>query len=248
MVLPLFVLGVAAAWLFMGEALRVFDSGVPPIEKLTFERRVLDENGIHLKVRAGGSEPMTIAQVQVDEAYWKFTQEPQGNIERVASAWLHIPYPWVFGEAHKVKVVTKTGTTFEHEIAVAIATPKPHINQLRPQALVGAFALHNITEGIGIAAPILKVRPSLVAFVGLALLAGAPAIVGMWVGSLAVTPQWAGLALAIGAGAILQVIVEVSAYVLRGQAGTAQALSPGIFAGLALGLALMYGTAMLVKV
>jgi hypothetical protein len=298
MVLPLFVLGVAAAWLFMGEALRVFDSGVPPIE-----RRVLDENGIHLKVRAGGSEPMIIAQIQVDEAYWKFTQEPQGNLERVASAWLHIPYPWVFGEAHKVKVVTKTGTTFEHEIAVAIATPKPHINQLRPQALVGAFVgilpvaiglmfypalrrlgrdginfvmaltvgllafllvdtlkdafeiagrtaaafqghvmvalvtlmsflgllafgrrggvptglalatcialgiglhnlgeglaigaafaagaaslgtflvlgftLHNITEGIGIAAPILKVRPSLVAFVGLALLAGAPLV------------------------------------------------------------------------
>ena len=24
---------------------------------------------------------------------------------RVASAWIHIPYPWVLGEAHKVKVV-----------------------------------------------------------------------------------------------------------------------------------------------
>ena len=36
---------------------------------------------------------------------------------RVASAWIHIPYPWVLGEAHKVKAVTKTGTVFEHEIA-----------------------------------------------------------------------------------------------------------------------------------
>lgn len=374
-VLPLFLFGLAAAWLFMGDPLRVFDSGAPPIEKLTFERRVLDENGIHLKVRAGGSEPMTIAQVQVDEAYWTFTQDPPGDLARVASAWIHIPYPWVLGEAHKVKVVTKTGTTFEHEIAVAVATPKPHINQLRPQALVGAFVgilpvaiglmfypvlrrlgrdginfvmamtvglllfllmgtlkdafeiagraavafqghvmvtlvalmsflglvaigrrggaptglalatyialgiglhnlgeglaigaafatgaaslgaflvlgftLHNITEGIGIAAPILKTRPSFITFVGLALLAGAPAIVGMWLGSLALTPQWAGLALAIGAGAILQVIVEVSAYVLRGQGGAAQALSPAIFGGLTLGVALMYGTAMLVKV
>lgn len=373
-VLPLFLFGLAAAWLFMGDPLRVFDNGAPPIEKLTFERRVLDENGIHLKVRAGGSEPMTIAQVQVDEAYWTFAQDPPGDLARVASAWLHIPYPWVLGEAHKVKVVTKTGTTFEHEIAVAVTTPKPHINQLRPQALVGAFVgilpvaiglmfypvlrrlgrdginfvmaltvgllvflladtlkeafeiagrtaaafqghvmvalvalmsflgllafgrrggaptglalatyialgiglhnlgeglaigsafatgaaslgtflvlgftLHNITEGIGIAAPILKSRPPLIVFVGLAMLAGAPAIVGMWLGSLALTPHWAGLALAIGAGAILQVIVEVGAYVARGQDAAGQALTPGIFGGLALGVALMYGTAMLVK-
>lgn len=374
-VLPLFLFGLAAAWLFLGQPLRVFDSGTPPIEKLTFERRVLDENGIHLKVRAGGSEPMTIAQVQVDEAYWTFTQDPPGDLERVASAWVHIPYPWVLGEAHKVKVVTKTGTTFEHEIAVAVATPKPHINQLQPQALVGAFVgilpvaiglmfypalrrlgrdginfvmaltvgllvfllvdtmkeafeiagraaaafqgqvmvalvallsflgllaigrrhgaptglalasfialgiglhnlgeglaigaafatgaaslgtflvlgftLHNITEGVGIAAPILKNRPPFIVFVGLALLAGAPAILGMWLGSLALIPHWAAFALAIGAGAILQVIVEVGAYVLRGQSGTAQAFSPVIFGGLALGVALMYGTAMVVKV
>ena len=47
------------------------------------------------------------------------------------------------------------------------------------------FTLHNITEGIGIAAPMLKEPPPLSAFVGLALLAGGPAVVGMWIGSLA---------------------------------------------------------------
>jgi hypothetical protein len=138
-VLPLFLLGLAAAWLIVADPMKAFDTGAPPTEKLTFERRVLDDSGIHLKVRAGGSEPMTIAQVQVDEAYWTFKQEPAGDIARVASAWIHIPYPWVVGEAHKVKVVTKTGDTFEHEIAVAVPTPKPHLDQLRPQALVGAF-------------------------------------------------------------------------------------------------------------
>ncbi|UVC14007.1 hypothetical protein IHQ72_25460 [Mesorhizobium onobrychidis] len=37
----------------------------------------------------------------------------------------------------------------------------------------------------------------------------------MWLGSLAYAPQWSALALAIGAGAILQVIVEVGAYLMR---------------------------------
>jgi ZIP family zinc transporter len=137
--LPLFLLGLASAWLFIGDPLRVFDTGAPPVEKLTFERRILDEGGIHLKVRAGGSEPMTIAQVQVDDAYWTFVQDPPGDLARTSSAWLRIPYPWVLGEAHKVKVVTRTGTTFEHEIPVAVATPKPRLDQLRSQALVGAF-------------------------------------------------------------------------------------------------------------
>jgi zinc transporter ZupT len=375
LVLPLFLFGLAAAWLIKGDPLSVFNIGAPPVEKLTFERRVLDENGIHLKVRAGGSEPMTIAQVQVDEAYWTFKQEPPGDIARVASAWIHIPYAWVLGETHKVKVVTKTGTTFEHEITVAVATPKPHLNQLRPQAMVGAFVgilpvaiglmfypllrragpdgisfvlaltagllvflavdtledalelagkaaaafqghvmvaivallsflgllafgrrhgapsglalatyialgiglhnlgeglaigaafatgaaalgtflvlgftLHNITEGIGIAAPLLKERPSVSTFAGLALLAGGPAIVGIWLGSLAQTPHWAAFALAIGAGAILQVLVEVGSYVVRRQGGLEQALSPPIVGGLALGVVLMYATGMLVKV
>ena len=138
-ILPLLVLGIAAAWLIHGDPLRVFDNGAPPVESLTFEQRILDESGIHLKVRAGGSEPMTIAQVQVDDAYWTFTQEPAGSLDRVATAWLHLPYPWVLGEAHRVKIVTNTGATFEHEIAVAVASPKPDLNQLRPQALVGAF-------------------------------------------------------------------------------------------------------------
>ena len=59
--------------------LRAFNNGAPPVEELTFERRILDGAGIHLLVRAGGSEPMTIAQVQVDDAYWTFTQDPPGT-------------------------------------------------------------------------------------------------------------------------------------------------------------------------
>ena len=77
---------------------RPFGGTPPPVEALTVERTVLDENGIALKVRADGTEPVTIAQVQVDGAYWQFSQDPPGARPRLASAWIKIPYPWVEGE------------------------------------------------------------------------------------------------------------------------------------------------------
>ena len=137
--LPLFLLGLAAAWLVVSDPLRAFNNGAPPVERLTFERRVLDNTGIHLLVRAGGSEPMTIAQVQVDDAYWTFLQDPPGDLARLSTAWIHVPFPWTLGEAHAVRVVTKTGTTFDHEIPVAVRTPEAQSSQLVPQAMLGAF-------------------------------------------------------------------------------------------------------------
>jgi zinc transporter ZupT len=115
--------------------------------------------------------------------------------------------------------------------------------------LVLGFTLHNITEGIGIAAPMLKIRPPLWSFAALTLLAGGPAVLGLWIGSLAYAPQWSALALAVGAGAILQVIVEVSAYMMRSdERGRAALFSWPVLSGIAFGLAFMYGTAMLVKI
>jgi zinc transporter ZupT len=372
---PLCLFGLAAAWLVMADPLRAFSNGAPPVEKLTFERRILDGTGLRLLVRAGGSEPMTIAQVQVDDAYWTFTQDPPGELARLSTAWIHVPFPWLLGEAHAVKVISRTGATFDHEIEVAVPTPQADANQLVPQAFLGAFVgvfpvaiglmfypalrgvsrqgmsfllaltigllaflfldsledalelaeeaaaafqgpimvllaaaasfallwfigrrrgaptglalatyialgiglhnlgeglaigaafaagaaglgsflvlgftLHNITEGIGIAAPLVKARPPLSAFVGLALLAGAPAILGMWFGSLAYSPQWSALALAVGAGAILQVIVEVGAYLFRSDSRQPSAVTVSVIGGVVLGLALMYTTAVLVKV
>ncbi|NGO55079.1 ZIP family metal transporter [Allomesorhizobium camelthorni] len=376
LILPLAALGLAISWLLIADPLKNFGNGAPPVENLTFERTILSSDGIRILVRAGGSEPMAIAQVQVDGAYWRFTQEPVGPIGRGATAWLHLPFPWVLGEAHAINVVTNTGATFEHEIAVAVPTPTRDATSLASQALLGVlvgvvpvaigmmfypalrgvgrngmnfllaltvgllaflfvdataeafelagesaalfqgqamvalaaaasflllmtagrrrgvptglalaifialgiglhnlgeglaigaafaagaaglgtflvlgFMLHNITEGIGISAPMLKVRPPLWTFVGLALLAGGPAVIGLWIGSLAYAPQWSALFLAIGAGAILQVVVEVTAYLMRSDGRSSAALTaPATVAGLAVGVAFMYVTAMLVKV
>jgi len=115
--------------------------------------------------------------------------------------------------------------------------------------LVMGFTLHNITEGIAIAAPILKARPPLWRIGALALLAGGPAVLGMWLGSLSYAPHWSALALAIGAGAILQVIVEVAASMARSHEGRLTALlTMPVMAGMAVGVTFMYTTAMLVKI
>lgn len=52
-VVPLSVLGIAIAWLISTDPLRSFNNGAPPVEKLTFERTILDSDGVRLLVRAG---------------------------------------------------------------------------------------------------------------------------------------------------------------------------------------------------
>ncbi|MBA3473442.1 MAG: metal transporter [Rubrobacter sp.] len=115
--------------------------------------------------------------------------------------------------------------------------------------LVLGFTLHNITEGVGIAAPILKEKPKLVHFAGLALLAGTPAILGTWIGGFAYSNLLSAVFLAIGAGAILQVIYEVTRLLLKDSAETkTPALSAPNLGGLTAGIAIMYATALLVSV
>lgn len=358
------------------DPLRSFTTSAPPVEELTVERTILDETGIRALVRADGSAPLQIAQVQVDAAYWAFDQDPPGPLPRLATAWITIPYPWVLGETHRLLFVSRSGVTFEHEIAVALPTPKVGAGTLRAYGLVGlfvgvvpvalgmlfypalragganalvfalaltlgllafllvdtlqealelaaeaapglrasllvwlvaalaflvmlhigrraggrptglrlagaialgiglhnlgeglaigaafttgaaalgaflviGFTLHNITEGIGIVAPILDVRPPFWTFAALTALAGLPAVAGIWLGAYAFTPQWAALALAVGVGAILQVIVEVGGMLLRRTSlQAAGPASASALAGIVLGVGLMYATALLVS-
>lgn len=114
--------------------------------------------------------------------------------------------------------------------------------------LVLGFTLHNITEGVGIAAPLVRQRPRWAHFVFLALLAGGPAILGTWIGGFAFNPVLATLFLALGIGAIVQVIWEVGKLVVRDSARLGQpALNWSTFGGVVVGAAIMYFTAFLVK-
>jgi ZIP family zinc transporter len=112
-------------------------------------------------------------------------------------------------------------------------------------ALVVGFALHNTTEGLAIVAPTARVRLSLRRLALLGLLAGAPAVLGAWVGASAFHPSVAALLFGVGAGAIAQVIVQILPQV-RERDG--RLLSPLVSAGLLAGLVVMYATGLLVSV
>jgi len=113
-------------------------------------------------------------------------------------------------------------------------------------ALVVGFAIHNTTEGLAIVAPVARsgrVRTRTLVLLG--LLAGAPAILGAWIGASAFNPSLAALMFGIGAGAIAQVIVQIARQ-MRGAEG--RGLTPGVAAGLLLGLVVMFVTGLLVSV
>jgi ZIP family zinc transporter len=106
-------------------------------------------------------------------------------------------------------------------------------------ALVVGFALHNTTEGLAIVAPVAAQRPGLRRLVGLGVLAGAPAILGAWLGAAAFQPSVAAFLFGVGAGAIAQVIGQLAPS-LRDRAGVL--LNPLAVVGLLTGLAVMYAT------
>ena len=111
--------------------------------------------------------------------------------------------------------------------------------------LVVGFAIHNTTEGLAIVAPLASGRPSLGRLVLLGVVAGAPAIVGAWIGAAAFNASVAAFLFGFGAGAIAQVIVQL-APTLRDDSG--RTLHPAAVAGLLGGMLLMFATGLLVSV
>jgi ZIP family zinc transporter len=120
-----------------GERLRSPDA--PPVERLAIERVVLRPGVIALTALNDGPDPVTIAQVTVDDAFWAFTASPSTTIGHLGRTSIDIPYPWVTGEAHAVKLLTSTGTPFTHEIAVAVETPQARAANLWLFALIGLY-------------------------------------------------------------------------------------------------------------
>ena len=113
--------------------------------------------------------------------------------------------------------------------------------------LVVGFALHNTTEGLAIVAPIASAPPSLARLATLGLIAGAPAVLGAWIGASAFNSSLAAFLFGAGAGAIVQVIVQL-APALRGSDDAGRGLSPRVVAGLLTGGAIMFATGLLVTV
>jgi ZIP family zinc transporter len=111
--------------------------------------------------------------------------------------------------------------------------------------LVVGFALHNTTEGLAIVAPLAEDRPKLRRLAMLGLIAGAPAVLGAWIGAAAFNSSVVAFLLGAGAGAIVQVVWQLVPSI---RDATGRALNPASAAGVLAGLAVLYATSLLVTV
>jgi ZIP family zinc transporter len=380
--LPILLLAALLALIVrIGPADTLRGDDYPPVERLTFQRVTLEPGAIVVSLLNDGPDPVTISQLQVDEAYWTFEATDAGPIPHLGRTTLRIPYPWVAGETHLVKILTSTGVAFEHEIAVAVETPTPSARFLGVFTLIGiyvgvlpvaigllwfplltrlsdramefllaltvgllafllidgghdgfeaagtlpesfqgavlfalaaagaylvleaigswlksrrrstagdswvlalliavgiglhnfgeglaigsafalgeaalgtllivGFTLHNTTEGLAIVAPLAREsRPVPIKDLAkLGLIGGVPTIAGAWLGGFVYSPVWSVVFLAIGVGAIAQVVVQILRQVAGGQPLARQLVRGPVLAGLTAGVAVMYLTGMLV--
>jgi zinc transporter ZupT len=115
--------------------------------------------------------------------------------------------------------------------------------------LVVGFAIHNTTEGLAIVAPMrgdgASARPGPARLLGLGLLAGAPAVLGAWIGAAAFDPSLAALLFGVGVGAIARVIVQIAPSM---RDGDGRYLHPISVAGMIAGIVALYVTGLLVSV
>jgi zinc transporter, ZIP family len=373
---PLVLLAILVAVFLRTGPAGVFRQSFPPVEELTVERIRLPQFGImEVRVVNGGPEPVTVAQVMVDDANWVHSVDGSRTLNRLESRIITIPYPWVEGEPHTVALVTSTGLTFTGEVPVAALSPTIGTRYLTTFALLGLYAgvipvfigllwlpfvrsvgrrwtdfflcltiglliflgvsalleafetaslvprafqgnalvllgtlgtllvltaigrwrsgtrgersplyvaglialgiglhnlgeglaigtsyasgeialgtflvvgflLHNTTEGLGIVTPLAEERPRLRSLILLGALAGVPTILGAWLGGFTYSPIWTTLFLAIGAGAIAQVVYEL--WRMFSRRASSGMYAPLNAVGLFLGLLIMYATGLLV--
>ena len=381
---PLLLLGALLVVIVRsGPAEAIRGENFPPVERLTFQRVVLEPGAIVISLMNDGPDAVNVAQVQVDDAFWTFTADNGVAMEHLGRTNLRIPYPWVEGEAHVVKVLTSTGTAFEHEIPVAVETPTPNARYFWVFTLIGlyvgvipvvigllwfpfltglsargmdfllaltigllvfllvdgtqegleaagqlpesfqggvlfamaaagaylllegtgswlkkhgrgvdegyrawvlavliavgiglhnfgeglaigsafalgeaalgtllivGFTLHNTTEGLAIVSPLARARQqvSIADFAKLGLIGGVPTIAGAWLGGFVYSPVWSVAFLAIGVGAIAQVVGQIVRQMTREGSTAAMLGTRPVLAGLLSGFAVMYVTGMLV--
>jgi zinc transporter, ZIP family len=382
--LPVVLVAALVGWIVRsGPADAVRGSAYPPVERLTFQRVTLAPGSITATVLNDGPDPVTIAQVAVDDAFWTFTASGGQRLAHLGTTTLTVPYPWVHGEAHVLRVITSTGVTFDHEIPVAVSTPVPNPASFGLYALIGlyvgvlpvtigllwyplvarlgqagldfvialtvgllafllvdaahdatgvaatmpesyqgfvlfafaaaasflgleafgawlgrrqrsarrawvlalmvavgiglhnfgeglaigaafalgeaalgtlliiGFTLHNTTEGLAIVAPLARdrttgARVSIGALARLGLIGGIPTIAGAWLGGFTYSPVWAVIFLALGVGAIAQVMVQIVRQLSDTRSPMEYLTSAPVLSGLAAGFVVMYVTGMLI--
>jgi zinc transporter ZupT len=384
--LVLLALAIWGLYMLLEKTNIVRAEGFPPVEELSVTRTVLRPGLLQLHMVNGGPAEVTIAQIQVDEAYWNFEFDPKDAQGHATLAHLQrgvatVPYPWVIGEALQVALVSKNGVKFPATIDVAVESPRPTsafvglftllgllvgvvpvflgliwypvirrlgsvgidvllcgtlglliflavdagheaielIDKLpsvyggaalfvlgvggsilvlaaigdwlqrnrRSQdeqqmqlslalliavgiglhnmaeglaigaaynsglialgtALVIGFTIHNVTEGLAIVAPLARVKTPLGKLLMMGCIAGGPTILGAYIGGFTYSKLWSLVFLAVGAGAIVQVVYQISRQMAGSQAVLRVFTPLPNLAGLAAGFMIMYATKLFV--
>ena len=138
--LPLLLLVLLVVAFLALDPLSFFTGTFPPLEDLSVQRVLFPEPGhIRVEVINGGPDPVTIAQVTVDNAYWQNTITPDNTLGRLETAVIDIPYPWVDGEPLPINLITSTGLTFPTQTDVAVQSPSVDGRTLLAYALLGIY-------------------------------------------------------------------------------------------------------------
>jgi zinc transporter, ZIP family len=376
--LPVILLGAVIVLFLRTNGAGLSVNSAAPAEALVFEKTVLHPGVIRLHVRNTSPQDITIAQVNVRDAFVPFSAAPGRTVPRLGRAVLDVPYPWVEGEAYSIRLFTGNSVPFDTVVEVATETRGPDSGTLLSFTLIGlyvgvvpvflgmfwfpllrrlgarvfiglmaltvglllylgidaanealesaalvggpfqgvgltgigivatflglqavarlqgraeagetsrrvriafmislgiglhnlgeglaigasfsvgaaalgtflviGFILQNITEGLGIVAPILREKPSLRTLAGLGLLGGAPAIVGTWAGGLVYSPILSVLFLSIGAGAVFEVAWEITRLIRQDLQSARMPLT--IAGGAVAGMSLLYVTGLIIK-
>ena len=111
--------------------------------------------------------------------------------------------------------------------------------------LVVGFIIQNITEGLGIIAPVLRDRPGIRHLALMGFIGGAPAILGSWIGAFSPSPTLAVLFLAIGTGAVYEVVYEIAKLIRKDTAREAMPLT--VFSGIVTGMLVLWVTGLMIK-
>lgn len=111
--------------------------------------------------------------------------------------------------------------------------------------LVVGFIIQNITEGLGIIAPVLRDRPTMGRLALMGLIGGGPAILGAWIGGFTPSPILAVLFLAIGTGAIFEVVYEIAKLIQKDTARESMPIT--VFSGVLTGMLMLWVTGLLIK-
>ena len=137
--MPIILLIILLGFFIKFGPLGVLKSTVVPIEKLFIQKVIFSPERITVDVLNDGPEPVTVAQVLVNDAYWQFEMEPKRTLQPLDKGKIKISYPWLEGDFEKITIVSSTGLTFEKEIEAAAITPTFNFHYFKTFVLLGIY-------------------------------------------------------------------------------------------------------------